>query len=132
MIKEAFYNRVLNAEEKLEKIKRYPNVATDVTQLLYQIAEARTTIAFVFGDNDAEIDANLKRLQETGTITEQKPIEEEFDPMYIPILRGLISYHERLRLVAETESPGEGMNDLYLGAIKLSLRLMEERFGSTG
>lgn len=132
MIKEAFYNRVLNAEEEINKSKRYPSLATDVTKLFSRLAEARATITFVFGDNDAEIDANLKRLQETGTITEQKPIEEEFDPMYIPILRGLISYHERLRLVAETKSPGEGMNDLYLGAIKLSLRLMEERFGSTG
>ena len=129
MLKEMFYKRVFEAEEKIDKIKRYPNAATDVTQLLYQIAEARATITFVFGDNDAEIDANLKRLQETGTLTEQKPIEEEFDPMYIPILRGLISYHERLQLVTDAKSPEDEMRDLYLGAIKLALRLMVERFG---
>ena len=132
MIKEAFYNRVLNMEEEIDKIKRYPNMATDVTKLFSRLAEARATIAFVFGDNDAEIDANLKRLQETGTLTEQKPIEEEFDPMYILILRGLLSYHERLQLVTDKKIPEDEMRDLYLGAIKLSLRLMEERFGSTG
>lgn len=129
MLKEIFYERVLNAEEEIDKIKRYPNVATDVTKLLARLAEARATITFLFGDNDAEIDANLKRLQETGTITEQKPIEEEFDPMYIPILRGLISYHERLQLVTDAKSPEDERRDLYLGAIKLALRLMVERFG---
>ena len=132
MIKEQFYDRLLFAEGLLERLKAYHSDTAEIDRANAKISATREAIAFVFGDNDAEIDENLKRYAKTGSFEEHKPIEEEFDPMYIPILRGLISYHERLRLVEETKSPGEGMNDLYLGAIKLSLRLMEERFGSTG
>ena len=46
---------------------------------------------------------------------------------YIPILRGLISYHERMRLVCKTENSEAEMEDLYLEALKESLRLMEAR-----
>lgn len=55
--------------------------------------------------------------------------EETRYEAYIPILRGLITYHERMRLVCKTENSEEEMEDLYLGALKESLRLMEERVG---
>lgn len=132
MIKDEFYDRLLFAEGLHERLKQFHSDKSEIDRADARIKATREAITFVFGDSDAEIDENLKRYAKTGSFEEHKPIEKEFDPMYIPILRGLISYHERLRLVAETKSPGEGMNDLYLGAIKLSLRLMEERFGSTG
>lgn len=44
---------------------------------------------------------------------------------YIPVLRGLISYHERMMLVTKKESPEANLQDVYLEALKESLRLME-------
>lgn len=48
---------------------------------------------------------------------------------YIPIIRGLISYHERMQMVTEKKTPEDEMRDLYLEALKEALRLMEERVG---
>lgn len=49
---------------------------------------------------------------------------------YVPILRGLISYHERMTMVCipgkMQQSPEEGLEDVYLGALKEGLRLIEE------
>ena len=53
---------------------------------------------------------------------------------YVPILRGLISYHERMTLVCISgkmqESPEEGLEDVYLGALKEGLRLIEEEIAA--
>ena len=56
---------------------------------------------------------------------------------YIPIIKGLISYHERMTapmeaVKCEADCPVViAENDLYLGALKAALALMEREVGST-
>lgn len=53
---------------------------------------------------------------------------------YVPILRGLISYHERMTLVCvpgkAAESPELGLEDVYLRALREGLRLIEREIVS--
>lgn len=67
-------------------------------------------------DNEKRVMDNEKRIDELRG--------------YVPILRGLISYHERMTMVCipdkNAESPKFGLDDIYLGALREGLRLIEQ------